>query len=74
MSSKWIKRSVVAAIVLAGAVGRLSGCATMGSSGKMLYELPFVIAGSNEVWLVTTPTPRAATAAIDADNRVGPSG
>jgi hypothetical protein len=50
MSSKWTKRSVVAAIVLVGAAGRLSGCATMGSGGKMLYEPPFafVIAATQE--------------------------
>ena len=48
MSSKWTKRSVVAAVVLVGAAGRLSGCATMGSGGKMLYEPPFVIPGAQE--------------------------
>jgi len=50
MNSMWSRRGVVAAIVLAGAVGRLSGCATMGSGGKMLYEPPFafVIATTQE--------------------------
>jgi hypothetical protein len=48
MNSMWTKRGVVAAIVLAGAVGRLAGCATMGSGGKMMVDPPFVIAGAQE--------------------------
>jgi hypothetical protein len=71
MSTMWCKRSVVAAIILAGAVGRLAGCATMGSTGKMMYEPPFVIAGSNEGPLVTTPT---SGVAIDQNDRVLASG
>ena len=62
MNSMRSKRSVVVAIVLAGAMGRLAGCATMGSSGKMMYEPPFLIAESSGVSMVTMPTSRGATA------------
>jgi hypothetical protein len=72
MNGTWSKRGVVAAIVMAGAVGRLAGCASMGgSTGHMMYDPPLVIAGSNEASLVTPPTLRAATAPFEVDDRVG---
>jgi hypothetical protein len=74
MNSMWSKRGVLVAIVVTGAVGRLAGCATMGSSGKMMYEPPFLIAESNDVSTVTMPTSRPATAAIGANDRVRSSG
>jgi hypothetical protein len=75
MNSMWSKRSVVVAIALAGAAGRLAGCATMGSSGKMLYELPyeapFVIAESNQGPRTTAVTPGVA---IDPDSGIAMAG
>lgn len=73
MNSMWSKRGVLIAIVVAGAVGRFAGCATMGSTGKMMYEPPFLIA-ENGVSMVTMPTSRAATAAIGGNDRVRSSG
>ena len=71
MNPMWSKRSVLIAIVVAGTVGRLAGCATMGSSGKMMFEPPFVIAGSDEGPRATTPQLRAT---IDTDNRIRSTG
>lgn len=71
MNSMWSKRSVLIAIVVGGAVGRFAGCATMGSSGKMMFEPPFVIAGSDAGPWVTTPPSGSAT---DPDDRVGSFG
>jgi hypothetical protein len=72
MNSMWSKRNVVVAIALIGAAGRLSGCATMGgSTGHMMYDLPFVIAESNEDLQIAAVRPGPA---IDPYSGTGTAG
>jgi hypothetical protein len=68
MSSMWPKRGVIAAIVVTGAMGRVAGCASMGSGGKMMYDPPLVIAQSNAAPLVATPTSGIANDPVDGSS------
>jgi hypothetical protein len=64
------KRRLIGAMALAGAIGVLAGCSSMGPMSTMMYGQQIVLSGSNEVPPVATSASGTGTVTINPDRTV----